>query len=89
MSVRKRVRVHGEVQGVFFRDSVSREAESRGLAGWVRNCDDGTVEAAFEGEADAVGELVDYCRSGPPDAQVADVDVSEEEPEGAGGFAVR
>jgi acylphosphatase len=89
MSVSRRVRVAGAVQGVFFRDSVSREAQSRGLAGWVRNCDDGTVEAVFEGDADAVQELLEYCRSGPPDASVSDVSVSEAEPSGADGFAVR
>lgn len=85
----KRVRVHGNVQGVFFRDSVSREAESRGLAGWVSNCDDGTVEAVFEGAAEDVDALVDYCRSGPPDAAVSDVDVSDTADEGADGFRVR
>lgn len=84
----KRVIVHGEVQGVFFRDSVSREAQSRGLAGWVRNRDDGTVDAVFEGDADAVDELVGYCRTGPPDASVESVDVRDEEPEGLDSFEV-
>ena len=54
MTVRKRVRAHGRVQGVFFRDSVRREAEPRGVAGWARNRADGTVEAVFEGEPEAV-----------------------------------
>lgn len=85
----KRVVVHGKVQGVFFRDSVSREAESRGLTGWVRNADDGTVEAVFEGDDDAVEALVDYCRSGPPDASVSDVEVADGESPGADGFSVR
>lgn len=83
-----RVIVHGEVQGVFFRDSVSREAQSRSVSGWVRNNDDGTVEAVFAGER--AGELVDYCRSGPPDASVTDVDVSEAGDEALpDGFEVR
>ena len=63
----KRVRVTaaGRVQGVFFRRSVADRAESRGLAGWVRNCRDGSVEAVFEGGPDAVDALVGFCREGP------------------------
>ena len=82
----RRVIVHGEVQGVFFRDSVSREAQSRGVTGWVRNRSDGTVEAVFDG--DRADELVEYCRTGPPDASVTDVEVSESE-ETPEGFEVR
>jgi acylphosphatase len=80
--------VHGRVQGVFFRDSCRREARSRQVAGWVRNNDDGTVEAVFEGDPDAVTTLVDWARSGPPGAQVSRVEVAEEEPEGLSGFRV-
>ena len=86
--VRRRVVVRGEVQGVFFRDSTRSAAERRGVAGWVANRDDGTVEAAFEGEPGAVDALVEFCRSGPPRARVADVEVSEEEPRGESGFRV-
>jgi acylphosphatase len=89
MAVRRRVVVHGNVQGVFFRDSTSDEAESKGVAGWVRNRDDGTVEAVFEGEPDAVEALVEFCRSGPSKADVERVDVEDEEPEGIGSFSVR
>jgi acylphosphatase len=88
MTVRRRVRAHGRVQGVFFRDSVRREAESAGVAGWARNCADGTVEAVFEGEPDAVDRLVQLCRSGPGHSSVSRVDVDEEPPEGVSGFAV-
>jgi acylphosphatase len=77
------------VQGVFFRDATRREAERRGVAGWVRNCSDGTVEAVFEGPPDAVGALVDYVRAGPGHASVSDVDVEPEDPEGLSGFDVR
>ena len=63
--VARRVTVHGRVQGVFFRDSRRREASSRGVAGWVRNCADGTVEAWFEGAPDAVEALVAWARRGP------------------------
>ena len=87
--VRRRVVVHGEVQGVFFRDSTRREAESRGVSGSVTNRSDGAVEAVFEGSADAVDAMIDFCREGPRRARVNDVEVTEEEPEGrGGGFSV-
>lgn len=86
---RKRVIVHGRVQGVFFRDSTRARAREAGAAGWVRNCPDGTVEAVFEGDADAVDRLVRFAHEGPRGAAVERVEVSEEEPEGLDGFAVR
>ena len=89
MTVRKRVRASGTVQGVFFRDTTRREADARGVAGWAANRDDGTVEAVFEGEAEAVEALVDFVRADPGHcASVSDVDVVEEEPEGLRGFDV-
>jgi acylphosphatase len=81
--------IHGRVQGVFFRDTVRRQASSRGVAGWVRNRPDGTVEAVFEGEPDAVEAMVGLCRSGPRGAQVERVEVEEEEPQRLAGFEVR
>ena len=81
MTVRRRVVAHGRVQGVFFRDSTRREARSRGVAGWVRNRPDGTVEAVFEGEPDAVEALVEFCRRGPGHADVTQLDVEDQEPE--------
>lgn len=84
-----RVVVHGEVQGVFFRDSVSREAERAGVAGWVRNCSDGTVEARFEGDDEAIDGMVDFCRSGPGHASVERVETEAVESEGRSGFSVR
>ena len=86
---RRRVVVHGDVQGVFFRDSARSEAEREGLAGWVSNRQDGAVEAVFEGDPDAVERLVQWCRSGPSRADVEDVEATEEEPEGLSGFEVR
>jgi acylphosphatase len=77
------------VQGVFFRDSVRREAERHAVAGWVRNCSDGTVEAVFEGPADAVSALVEFCRAGPGHAFVSHLDEVDETPEGLSGFSVR
>jgi acylphosphatase len=84
-TIRRRVVVSGEVQGVFFRDSTRREAESRGVSGSVTNRSDGAVEAVFEGPAEAVEAMIDFCRSGPGRAQVEDVAVTEEELEGGGG----
>jgi acylphosphatase len=80
---------HGRVQGVFFRDSTQREARSAGVAGWVTNRPDGAVEAVFEGEEDAVQRLVEFVRGGPGHADVEDVEVHDEEPEGLEGFNVR
>jgi acylphosphatase len=80
---------HGRVQGVFFRDSVRRRAESFGVAGWVTNRDDGTVEAVFEGDGQAVESMVEYCRAGPGRAEVTRLDVTDEEPDGLSGFQVR
>jgi len=87
--VRRRVRATGRVQGVFFREGTRREAERRGVAGWVANRPDGSVEAVFEGPPDAVEALVDLARAGPGDAQVDALDVEQEEPEGLRGFDVR
>jgi acylphosphatase len=87
--IRRRVVVHGRVQGVFFRDSTRQQAEKTGVAGWIRNREDGTVEALFEGEDDAVARIVGWVREGPGHADVERVEVTEEEPEGLSGFQVR
>ena len=87
--IRRRLVVHGHVQGVFFRETARRRALAAGLAGWVRNTPDGTVEAVFEGEPDAVERLVEFCKEGPRGARVEWVDVTAEEPERLDGFAVR
>ena len=86
--IRRRVVVHGLVQGVFFRDTCRREARAAGVAGWVRNRPDGTVEAVFEGAEEAVRRMVDWCRTGPRYADVDRIDVIEEQPTGETGFAV-
>jgi acylphosphatase len=89
MTVRVRVVVDGLVQGVFFRDSCRREAARHRVQGWVRNCADGRVEAVFEGERDAVGALVEWCRAGPPRAHVTSVAINDEAPQGERDFRVR
>lgn len=85
---RRRVVAHGRVQGVFFRDSTRRRARDERVAGFVRNLADGTVEAAFEGPADAVERMVAFVRVGPPDARVDRLDVVTEPPTGMTGFRV-
>jgi acylphosphatase len=87
--IRRRVVVHGHVQGVFFRETVRRRAEAAGVAGWVRNRDDGSVEAAFEGDQDAVERLIHFCERGPRGARVDWVDVAAEQPEDLSGFAIK
>jgi acylphosphatase len=86
--LRRRVIVHGRVQGVFFRDTARRMAQSRGVSGWARNNPDGSVEAVFEGEAEPVESMVRWCREGPRGAVVEEVEVVEEEPEGLEGFRI-
>ncbi len=86
--IRRRVVVTGRVQGVFFRDSTRREARRRRVAGWVTNRDDGSVEAVFEGDPDAVDALVAWTRRGPVRARVDSHNVTDEEPTGEGGFSV-
>ncbi len=83
-----RVRIDGRVQGVGFRDWTERVAGGLGLAGWVRNRRDGTVEALFAGPADDVARMLDRCRHGPPAAAVASVAVLEEGAAAPSGFTV-
>ena len=87
--VRTRVVVHGHVQGVFFRDTCRRQADGRGVAGWIANRPDGAVEAVFEGNPEDVAALVEFCRHGPRGAEVRSVEESSEEPEGLTGFRIR
>jgi acylphosphatase len=87
---RVHVLVSGRVQGVAFRDSTRRQAEQLGLNGWVRNTKDGRVEAVFEGETEAVRQMIEWCESGPSSADVDDVSVEQETPSGDfSGFEVR
>lgn len=83
---RVRVRVHGRVQGVWFRGSTRDAAIAHGVAGWVRNRRDGSVEAVFEGPDDAVDALLAFVRHGPPGARVERLEVTEESPTGERGF---
>jgi acylphosphatase len=86
---RAEVKVHGMVQGVFFRVETRDRARSLDLSGWVTNAPDGTVRAAFEGDDERVESMVEWCRRGPNGAHVDDVDVTWAEPEGEQGFSIR
>ena len=88
-SVARRAVVHGRVQGVFYRDTVRRAAQQRGVAGWAANRSDGTVEVWLEGEADAVDSMLRVLHDGPPRAEVERVEVAEAEPQGLSGFETR
>jgi acylphosphatase len=77
------------VQGVFFRVETRDRARSLGLSGWVRNAHDGSVEASFEGPAERVRSMVGWCRRGPAHADVENVSVEWEEPQGERAFEIR
>ncbi len=88
--IARRVRVHGRVQGVFFRASTRDRARREGASGWVRNCPDGTVEMWVEGDPDAVSEVEEWVREGGPKAaRVEQVEAEDREPEGFDSFEVR
>ena len=80
-TVTRQLRIHGRVQGVYYRASMVAEATRLGLHGWVRNRADGSVEALAQGGAPAVQALVDWARRGPPQALVERVDVADAEPQ--------
>lgn len=86
---RARVHISGRVQGVAFRDAARRKAGEVGVSGWVRNLPDGGVEAVFEGDPERVREMIAWCESGPSSADVDDVSVEYETPEGLSSFEVR
>jgi acylphosphatase len=87
--IRRRAVIHGRVQGVFFRDSLRRQARGDGVSGWARNLPDGTVEAVLEGPRESVQRILQFCETGPPHARVDGLDVTEETPEDLAGFEIR
>lgn len=89
MIVARHVRVTGLVQGVFFRAWAAEEARALGVAGWVRNAPDGSVEAQLEGEEFAVKQLIEKLHQGPPSARVSQVAIDDAVPEGSDRFEVR
>jgi acylphosphatase len=83
------VRITGRVQGVFFRAWTQSQATELGVKGWVRNCDDGSVEAHLEGDEAAMKALIQRMHQGPPAAEVEDVQVDDAQPLGITGFKSR
>jgi acylphosphatase len=86
---RAHVVVRGRVQGIYFRAEARSRASSLGVSGWVQNTAEGAVEAVFEGPAERVSSMVEWCRRGPRGALVSDVEVEWQTPRGEVGFAVR
>ena len=89
MTIARKVRVYGRVQGVFFRQWAVNQARTLGVSGWVRNAADGTVEAHLAGELAAVDAMIAAMRQGPSQARVEDLTVEAVEPEEVSGFSVR
>lgn len=90
MNTNVHIIISGGVQGVFFRASTKQKAEQLGLTGWVRNTQDGNVEAIFEGEADKINEMIEWCRHGPTLSKVKNVEVKRQSPtNGFDGFSIR
>lgn len=85
----QRIFVSGRVQGVTYRDWTVRTAKKFGLVGWVRNLSDGRVEILAEGEEEAIGQLVDACREGPPQARVENVSAVPDSEKAGKGFTKR
>lgn len=80
---RVHIYIYGEiVQGVFFRAHINDRANELDITGYVKNNDDGSVEAVFEGDDSDIDELVEYCREGPRGAKIDDLEVVDEEYEG-------
>ena len=89
MTIGRRVRIFGRVQGVFFRQWTVNQARTLGVSGWVRNAPDGTVEALVMGDERAVARMIEAMRRGPSQAQVDDLTAEAAEPEDVHGFSVR
>ena len=88
-AVTKKLRIHGEVQGVFYRAWSAEQARDLGLSGWVRNRRDGTVEMLVAGEEAVVQRMVALCREGPPAARVERIDIEDVREEAPSGFEKR
>jgi acylphosphatase len=89
MAVTRRLRIHGRVQGVFYRGWSMKTARTLGVRGWVRNRSDGSVEMLVQGEEELVQQMIARCREGPPAARVDRVEVAEDAEEAPQGFEER
>ena len=81
VDVQAHIRVYGIVQGVFYRMNILEQARTLGIRGWVRNRQDGTVEAVFQGNKQVVDKIIQYCQQGPPSATVINVKVQWIQPD--------
>lgn len=77
MKCTKHIHLYGRVQGVFFRESLSRKARELCLTGWVRNCADGSLESVLQGDETAVAAAIQWARRGPEFAHVDRLDITE------------
>ena len=82
------IRVHGLVQGVFFRKSTREKALEFGINGYVRNCEDGTVEIFVEGDEKLINQFIEWCRKGPKGAKVDKVDIHGQPLKNISGFVI-
>jgi len=89
MTIRRRLLVSGDVQGVFYRDTCRQVAQDAGVSGWARNLPDGRVEVCLEGDAEAVRRVEEWCHKGTRYAEVDSIESHDEEPSGEGGFSIR
>ena len=80
---------HGKVQGVWYRASTRKQALQLGLCGWAKNCPDGTVEIHAEGEKEILELFINWCRKGPPAAQVSSLDIEWVESQAMTTFDIR
>ena len=88
MTIARKVRIYGRVQGVFFRQWAVHQARELGVTGWIRNLPDGSVEALVAGNEDKVSKMIERLRQGPSEARVEDVVITATEPEDVDGFSV-
>ena len=78
LKARAHIFISGKVQRVFFRQNTMRQAQSAGVSGWVKNLNDGRVEAVFEGEEEGIKAVIEFCKVGPKGAQVTEFTVNWE-----------
>jgi len=89
MKLKVHVVISGQVQGVWFRASTKQKAEELGLTGWVKNTNNGYVEAVFEGEEEIVKKMINWCHVGPPMAKVDNIVVKKQQTIGFKDFFIK
>ena len=84
-----RLKIYGTVQGVFFRQSTREKANELNISGWVRNCEDGSVEVEAEGEETGMKVFIEWCHRGPARAIVSKVEIKTIGQQNYSGFEIR